>query len=442
MCTGLTEAIRTVSYPVLPRLLIIQLKRFSGGMEKINSFIPTPFIMQCFCSRCCALPDGAKLHVYRLYSVITHVGATLSVGHYIAYTSALDGYGDQYACPKVKRKTAQQLLAQQQQHLNGGGNAKSAHGSMADGRAGMPPVVPTTAAPAPIEKNTGLIKKMIFGRSKASSSGDVTKQMKNALNGNSGSGGGSLKHHSLTNGGGGSNGSGLNGIGKDASDRNALANQPCTSLTCCGIHTKPIVSGSGTTNGHAHSNGLPDGIGGVSGSGSKSSSLYSSNSVTSDYYSASSTNVSATPTSVGQPNGSIAPDAMYTSTGTLASSSSSSANTSTAATAGGANHQMTGSTSSNPSSSLTGASATLTGSVATPATCNGNGNGSNGNINGHSASRAPPPPAPDTTWYMCDDDKIKAMSQREFEELLSPNSKKIMITPYLLFYARSNLQPL
>ncbi|EDW39066.1 GL13884 [Drosophila persimilis] len=46
----------------------------------------------------------------------------------------------------------------------------------------------------------------------------------------------------------------------------------------------------------------------------------------------------------------------------------------------------------------------------------------------------------DPIWYMCDDDKIKAMTQREFEELLSP-SRKITITPYLLFYARFDLQP-
>lgn len=38
-------------------------------------------------------------------------------------------------------------------------------------------------------------------------------------------------------------------------------------------------------------------------------------------------------------------------------------------------------------------------------------------------------------WYMCDDDKIKIMTQREFEDALSRN-QKVMITPYLLFYAR------
>lgn len=41
-------------------------------------------------------------------------------------------------------------------------------------------------------------------------------------------------------------------------------------------------------------------------------------------------------------------------------------------------------------------------------------------------------------WHMCDDDKIKIMSQAEFEELLSPNRRHV-ITPYLLFYARYDL---
>lgn len=43
-------------------------------------------------------------------------------------------------------------------------------------------------------------------------------------------------------------------------------------------------------------------------------------------------------------------------------------------------------------------------------------------------------------WHMCDDDKIKIMSQAEFEELLSPNRRHV-ITPYLLFYARYDLAP-
>ncbi|XP_061397086.1 ubiquitin carboxyl-terminal hydrolase 1-like, partial [Musca vetustissima] len=110
-CCGYTEAIRSISYEVLPRLLIIQLSRFSGGMEKINSYIPTSFTLQCFCSKCCELSDANKLHIYKLYSVITHVGATMSVGHYIAYTCSLDWANEYINCPKEQRRRASQERA-------------------------------------------------------------------------------------------------------------------------------------------------------------------------------------------------------------------------------------------------------------------------------------------------------------------------------------------
>lgn len=264
------------------------------------------------------LPDGEKLHIYRLYSVITHVGATLSVGHYIAYTTALHGFGDYSSCPKVKRKSAQNNAP------NGG--------------SGIPPV-PTTAPAPTTEKNPGLIKKIMFGRSKASSSGDVTKHMKSSLNG-----GGSLKHVP-------------NGV-----DKGPALDEPCPALTCCGIMTK---LGSVTS----HGNGLD----------ASRTSLYSGNSLTSDYYSATSANSNMKPAVNGLDR--------------------------------------------NASDTFSNAS-----SYASPTII------SNGHANGEKSSSSSP------EWYMCDDDKIKAMSQREFEELLSPNSKKIMITPYLLFYARSDLQ--
>lgn len=63
----------------------------------------------------------------------------------------------------------------------------------------------------------------------------------------------------------------------------------------------------------------------------------------------------------------------------------------------------------------------------------------NGNTNSNSSSTSTPTGSKEPIWYMCDDDKIKTMSQREFEDLLSPN-RKITVTPYLLFYARSDLQ--
>ncbi|XP_014220411.1 ubiquitin carboxyl-terminal hydrolase 1 [Trichogramma pretiosum] len=115
-CLRYNEARRAIHFPTLPRLLVLQLKRFtsvSGAMEKINNHMPTPLTLQCFCEDCLAAADQAKLantsmtsqmssssatssaqqnalpkkrHVYNLYSVIMHQGATMTAGHYVAYT--------------------------------------------------------------------------------------------------------------------------------------------------------------------------------------------------------------------------------------------------------------------------------------------------------------------------------------------------------------------
>lgn len=244
-------------------------------MEKINSYIPTPFVMECFCSQC--HKKDTKKHVYKLYSVITHVGATMSVGHYIAYTSSLDSLSSDYIdCPKDKRKVAAASAAA----LNG-----HHHHNHQSGTSSIPP-------PSGGDKNSGIIKKMIFGRTKASSSGDVTKNMKN-LNGSAA--GGSLRH---------SNMNGLERSSSSAASAAAAATAAiggggtsaltCQALNCCGILMK---------------------------------------------------------------------------------------------------------------------------STSTPS------------IN----------EAAEPIWYMCDDDKIKALSQCDFQEMLMPGPNKSMITPYLLFYARSDL---
>lgn len=287
---------------MLPRLLIIQLNRFSGGMEKINTYLPTPFILECFCAKCCELKKKDKLHVYKLYSVITHVGATMSVGHYIAYTCSLDWASEYINCPKDRRR--QTNLNSCTTSSTGSATNSSGIGSAGSGN------TPTITQ----EKNVGIVKKMIFGRSKASSSGDVTKNVKN-INGIS-------NKTSLTN-----------GIDK------LSINTTCPSVNCCGIKLK--------TNHHGTSN----------------------NPTTINPYS--------------NTNG-ICPDL-----------------------------------SENQSSGYDSTNFT------------------NSSLSNNKANKITPPGK--QTWYMCDDDKIKAMSQSEFEDLLSPD-RKIMITPYLLFYARSDLQ--
>ncbi|XP_011313058.1 ubiquitin carboxyl-terminal hydrolase 1 isoform X2 [Fopius arisanus] len=95
-CLRYNEAQRAVSFPSLPRLLVLQLKRFStaaGSMEKINNYMPTPLTLQCFCEQCSneqqsgsSNRQGESRHVYKLYSVIMHQGATMTAGHYVAYT--------------------------------------------------------------------------------------------------------------------------------------------------------------------------------------------------------------------------------------------------------------------------------------------------------------------------------------------------------------------
>lgn len=306
-CIGYTEAIRSISYEVLPRLLMIQLNRFSGGMEKINSYLPTPFTLQCFCAKCCQQPDNKKHHVYKLYSVITHVGATMSVGHYIAYTCSLDLANDYVNCPKDRRRETQL------NSLNSCGNVNSNHNSSNNT---CSHVVTTNAS----EKNIGLMKKMRFGRGKASSSSDMSKQVK-SVNG--------VSNKTITN-----------GVEK------LNINTTCASLNCCGLRIKNYANVGGSSyNGSSVANAMNiNGIY-VESTDDQSSTAFSSASCYSDALS-----------------------------------------------------------------------------------YNSNSNGkSKSSVNNQS------------TWYMCDDDKIKVMSQREFEELLSPN-RKIMVTPYLLFYARRDLQ--
>ncbi|CAK9804170.1 Ubiquitin carboxyl-terminal hydrolase 1 [Anthophora plagiata] len=120
-CLRYNEARRAVCFPSLPRLLILQLKRFStaaGSMEKINNHMPTPLTLQCFCEECngdqtCGSTGGRSKsrHVYKLYSVIMHQGATMTAGHYVAYTRLPDesAFGEYFECDRdSKRQTSGQ----------------------------------------------------------------------------------------------------------------------------------------------------------------------------------------------------------------------------------------------------------------------------------------------------------------------------------------------
>lgn len=106
-CIRYNEARREVSYERLPNLLVLQLKRFSttaNGTEKINNYIPSPLILECFCEKCSMQLNGHKLHSYQLYGVIMHVGSTMASGHYIAYTRASDYHYEYVNCCRDNSK--------------------------------------------------------------------------------------------------------------------------------------------------------------------------------------------------------------------------------------------------------------------------------------------------------------------------------------------------
>ena len=104
-CRRLNEAQRSVSYEVLPTVLVLQLKRFTTVasktyVSKLTDFIPTPFTLDCFCTECSRPGPGGGRHRYRLYSVILHLGASLASGHYIAYVRAGDTTVDYLQCKR------------------------------------------------------------------------------------------------------------------------------------------------------------------------------------------------------------------------------------------------------------------------------------------------------------------------------------------------------
>ncbi|KZC05514.1 PREDICTED: ubiquitin carboxyl-terminal hydrolase 1 [Dufourea novaeangliae] len=132
-CLRYNEARRAVCFPSLPRLLILQLKRFStaaGSMEKINNHMPTPLTLQCFCEECNndqARGTGGRSesrHVYKLYSVIMHQGATMTAGHYVAYTRLPDesAFTEYFQCD---RDSKGQSSGQSSSNTNTNANASS-----------------------------------------------------------------------------------------------------------------------------------------------------------------------------------------------------------------------------------------------------------------------------------------------------------------------------
>ena len=82
-------------------------------MEKINNYMPTPMVLQCFCEECYSEQSqrsgsarSESRHSYKLYSVIMHQGATMTAGHYVAYSRLPDESTEYCRCDRdIKRQT-------------------------------------------------------------------------------------------------------------------------------------------------------------------------------------------------------------------------------------------------------------------------------------------------------------------------------------------------
>jgi ubiquitin carboxyl-terminal hydrolase 1 len=312
-------------------------------MEKISSYSPTPFILKCFCNKCYKKRDEEKLHVYKLYSVITHVGPTMVSGHYIAYTCSLDIYNEYVSCVHDKRRLSLSngsKMKSQQHHSLLTTNSSSGGGGGGGGG----------------EKNSGLMKKLIYGRNKASSSGDMSKSLK-PINGLSKIMMNGIEKLNLNSDKiNATNGGAVNGT--SVSSHKAPKTVCCNSANCCGIYIKDFANI--VENYHNNQNGNCSNLNNGSAGGEK----------------------------LPNDNGCNSTDD---------------------------GHEYESNTT--PPTNTT-----------TTTTNTGSAKPSLNDLN-------------QKVWYMCDDDKIKIMTQREFEEALSRN-QKVMITPYLLFYARYDVKNL
>ncbi|KAF2898998.1 hypothetical protein ILUMI_07177 [Ignelater luminosus] len=99
-CQRYNEAKREVLFEKLPNILVLQLKRFTttaAGVQKVNSYLPTPLKLECFCVSC---NESESLHRYQLCCVIMHLGGTLASGHYIAYVKVTDHFEDYSDCSR------------------------------------------------------------------------------------------------------------------------------------------------------------------------------------------------------------------------------------------------------------------------------------------------------------------------------------------------------
>ncbi|XP_066152155.1 ubiquitin carboxyl-terminal hydrolase 46 isoform X1 [Euwallacea fornicatus] len=109
-CSKYNEALRSLVYQKLPNTMVLHLKRFTTsleGMKKLNTYVPTPLEIRCFCEGCEKVPKTKETpHKYQLSCVIMHIGENMVSGHYIAYSRASFDTNDYLECIRETPKNS------------------------------------------------------------------------------------------------------------------------------------------------------------------------------------------------------------------------------------------------------------------------------------------------------------------------------------------------
>lgn len=88
----------------VPRCLLIQVKRFSFDLQKINASVSIPD--ELFCESLTADGKNGAVHRYKLKGIILHISQNMASGHYVALIKEQDGtwtcYNDAQVLPGLK----------------------------------------------------------------------------------------------------------------------------------------------------------------------------------------------------------------------------------------------------------------------------------------------------------------------------------------------------
>lgn len=140
-CMRYNEASREVLFERLPNIMILQLKRFTSstsGVQKVNTYLPTPLELACFCQSCCNSNQKPPEHSFKLCCVIMHLGGSMASGHYISYVKTPTNFNDYSNCLRdLPKANLSASSSEKSLHILNFFNKKSSANSLLENRNGI-----------------------------------------------------------------------------------------------------------------------------------------------------------------------------------------------------------------------------------------------------------------------------------------------------------------